>query len=85
MDTSSEDSVRAVVRRYIPPEMASDFYAMNREMSAKEAHKLGIVEYLVEDGKFEEELMQVAQAYVEGHTYAFALVKRAVNLTVLWG
>jgi len=72
-----------LLSRYMPLGKAFDLYAMNRELSAEEAYKLGMVEYLVDDEKFEEELMRVAQAYAEGPTYAFALAKRAVNLAIL--
>jgi len=55
---------------------------MNREISAEEAYRMGLVEYLVDDAAFLDELKKIALKYAEGPTYAFGLTKQIVNMTV---
>ncbi|MGC9106803.1 MAG: enoyl-CoA hydratase/isomerase family protein [Infirmifilum sp.] len=72
-----------LLSRYLPPGKIFDIYAMNKEMSAEEAYNLGIVEYLVDDDKFEEEVVKIARLYAEGPTYAYSLMKQVINMTLL--
>ncbi len=74
-----------LLTRYMPLGKAFDLYATNKELTAEEAYRLGVVEYLVDDERFEEDLIRVAQIYAEGPTYAFAVAKQAINLTLLSG
>ncbi|MCX8137310.1 enoyl-CoA hydratase/isomerase family protein [Pyrobaculum aerophilum] len=71
-----------LMSKFLPPGKIFDLYAMNREISGEEAYKLGLVEYLVDDDKFEEEVVKIAKLYAEGPTYAFSLTKQVINMTL---
>jgi len=71
-----------LLSKYMPVGKLFDFYAMNREISAEEAYRMGLVEYLVDDAAFLDELKKIALKYAEGPTYAFGLTKQIVNMTV---
>ncbi|AFA40696.1 Enoyl-CoA hydratase/carnithine racemase [Pyrobaculum oguniense TE7] len=72
-----------LLSKYLPPGRIFDIYATNREITAEEAYKLGLVDYLVDDEKFEEATINLARKYAEGPTYAYALAKQVINMTIL--
>lgn len=71
-----------LMSKYLSPGRIFDTYAMNKEITGEEAYKLGLVDYLVDEDKFEEEVSKIAKAYAEGPTYAFSLTKQVINMTL---
>ncbi|MEM3356587.1 MAG: enoyl-CoA hydratase-related protein [Candidatus Bathyarchaeia archaeon] len=71
-----------LLSKYMPIGKIFDTYAMNKEITAEEAYRIGLVEYVVDDQNFEEELRRIALKYAEG-PYALGLAKQIINMTVL--
>jgi 2-(1,2-epoxy-1,2-dihydrophenyl)acetyl-CoA isomerase len=55
----------------------------NRELGAEEALRMGIVDYVVPQEKFDEELTGIASEIARGPTRTIGLLKRAINRNVL--
>lgn len=72
-----------LLSQYLPFNRIFDIYAMNKEISVDEAYRFGIVDYLVEDDKFEEELFQIAKNYAKGPIKAFAYTKEIINQVLM--